>query len=153
MMLLCLPLLAGAQKQADDRDAAWRYELRPTSVGTPGQVVVKVWSVSGKPDEAVAQAGRNAVHGVIFRGVPAGERVPARRPLVSDPDANADFWTKFFAERGEYRRFVTLTSNSQVADGDVLRLSNEEYRVGVLVSVAYNDLRKYLEEQGIVKAQ
>lgn len=48
-------------------------------------------------------------------------------------------------------RFVTLTNNGAIAAGDIMKVGKKEYKVGVVVTVQYNDLRKYLEEKGIVK--
>ena len=38
-----------------------------------------------------------------------------------------------------------------IGPGDMIKVGKKEYKVGVVISVAYNDLRKRLESEGIVK--
>jgi hypothetical protein len=161
ILLLCavsLPLLAGAQqlpkrhvKKANEQTQDWRYEIEPVSVGTPGSVVVKVWSFSKKPEVAAEQARKNAVHGVIFKGIPAKDRMPGKKPLVEGTIGDPGFLESFFADGGDYARYVTLTTNGAIAAGDVLKVSKKEYKVGIVATIAYNELRQYLESKGAAK--
>lgn len=156
LVAVALPVLVCAQlpkrhvKKADAQTAAWRYEIDPVEVGTQGNVLVKVWSFSKKPEVAAEQARKNAVHGVIFKGVPAKDRVPGRRPLI-EGESDTPFFDEFFATGGDYGRFVTLTSGGNVAAGDVMKVSKKEYKVGVVATVSYSDLRSYLEERGVLR--
>lgn len=159
LILTILPIIAFSQKKkqrlADQDTENWRYELEAVNVGIQGTCLVKVWSFSKNPTIATNQARKNAVHGVIFKGVPAKERIPGKKPLVQNAEIekqNADFFKSFFQTNGgDYMRFVTLTNNGAIAAGDIMKIGKKEYKVGVVVTVQYNDLRKYLEEKGIVK--
>ncbi len=157
MCSVCLTLSTGAQqlpkrhvKKANEQTQEWRYEIEPVNVGTPGSVVVKVWSFSKKPEVAAEQARKNAIHGVIFKGIPAKDRIPGKKPLVETP-VETGFFEHFFAEGGDYARYVTLTTNGAIAAGDVLKTSKKEYKVGIVATVAYNELRQYLESKGVVR--
>ncbi len=156
--LVLLPVLVSGQqlpkrhvKKANAQTAAWRYEVEPTDIATQGSVTVKVYSFSKKPQVAQEQARKNAVHGVIFKGVPAHGRVPGKKALVTDPTVHEVFFDTFFADGGDYGRFVTLTNSGAIAAGDVMRTSNKEYKVGVSATVAYDQLRSYLESHGVVR--
>lgn len=159
LILALLPVVAFGQKKkqrlADQDTKNWRYEIEAVNVGVQGTCLVKVWSFSKNPTIATNQARKNAVHGVIFKGVPGKERIPGKRPLVANANVekeNAAFFDSFFkTDTGEYMRFVSLTNNGAVAAGDIMKVGKREYKVGVVVTVQYNDLRKYLEEKGIVK--
>ena len=75
--------------EADEDTLIWRYEVEATAgQATQGSIVLKVWSYSKKRDIATAQAGKNAVHAVLFKGVPAlntsTARVPAQEPIITD---------------------------------------------------------------------
>lgn len=151
----CLPLGAagqtkGQKKKAEAQTEAWRYEIESVSVGQPGSVVIKVWSFSKKPAVAQEQSKKNAVHGVIYKGVPAKDRVPAKRALITDAvtQREANWLNMFFDDGGEYMRYVALT-NSGAAE--VMKTDKKEYKVGVTVTVHYNDLRRALEEAEIIK--
>ena len=125
---------------------------------TQGSVLVKVWSYSKDKHIAQSQAGKNAVHGVLFKGVAAlnngTARVPAQRPIVSDPNAeirHADFFKSFFAEGGKYMKYVNFVNNGIPAAGDIIKIKNE-YKIGVTVSVSKDALRKDLEANGIIQS-
>jgi hypothetical protein len=141
----------GQQKKANAQTEDWRYEIESVAVGQQaGSVVIKVWSYSKKTDVAQEQSKKNAVHGVVFKGVPAKDRIPGKRPLVDASTAAqyTDWFKAFFADGGDYMRYVALT-NSGAAE--VMKSAKKEYKVGVTVTVQYNELRKALEESGAVK--
>jgi len=48
-------------------------------------------------------------------------------------------------------RFVSLSTDGAVGAGDVMKVSKKEYKVGVVVAVNKAELRKYLEEEGVIK--
>jgi len=157
-LMLCLPMFAfaqsGKEKKANQDTEAWRYEIEPENVGNQGTVVVKVWSFSKDPKVAAEQSKKNAIHGVIFKGVPTKDRIQGKKPLVQNSaieSEKADFFANFFANGGDYQRFVSLTNNGAIGAGDVMKVDKKEYKVGVVVTVNYSELRSYLEDQGIVK--
>lgn len=156
-LILAIPCIGFSQKKkikkANEDTAHWRYEIEAVEVGVQGTCLVKVWSYSKKPNIAASQARKNAVHGIIFKGIPAKNRIPGKKPLVQNPSVEAqqaDFFKSFFSDNGDYMRFVTLTNNGAIAAGDVMKVG-KEYKVGVNVTVNYSDLRKALEEAGVVK--
>lgn len=92
------------------------------------------------------------MHGVIFKGAVGNKekRVTQVLPLVTNSKIEAeyaDFFTAFFADGGDYMRYVTVTSGSD----EILKIEKKMYKVGVIVTVQYEALRKMLEEKGIVK--
>lgn len=139
-------------KKADAETVEWKYELAPVAVGAQGNVIVKVWSYSANPNVAAEQAKKNAVHGVIFKGVPSAVNIPGKKPLVIEPEARStyatDYFNDFFAQGGDYMRFVTLSGSGEQ---DVSKVDRRRYKVGVVVVVSYDNLRKELERAGIVK--
>lgn len=161
ILLICLIPLANAtagnkkaKKKADADTAGWNYEIDLVATGKQGSVIVKVWSVSKKPEVAAEQSKKNAVHGVVFKGLAPVDRTPGKSPIVRDRAGyhqNADFFSGFFADGGDYMRFVTLTNNGALDAGDVLKVSKKEYKVGVTVTVNYDELRRYMEKNGIVR--
>jgi hypothetical protein len=144
---------AQAKKKADKDTNAWRYEIEPVQTGVSGTYLIKVWSYSKKPDVAIEQAKKNAVHGIIFRGFSGNERVPGQSALTNNPnlfDEKIDFFDDFFAEGGKYLKFVSLTNDGAVAAEDRMKVG-KEYKIGVLISIRKEDLRKDLENAGIIK--
>lgn len=156
-MLALLAVVQIDALQAKKKEVqTWKYEVEPIEmVGAKGTVSFKVWSYGRTAKEATDQAFRNGVHAVIFKGIPNTTRVAGFKPLVeklSVMDENQAFFDTFFAEGGEYARFITHSTTGQVGAGDVLKVNNKEYKVGVTVTVSQSQLRERLEDEKIVKS-
>ena len=144
--------------KADEATLAWQYEVEATAgQAVQGSVLVKVWSYSKSKDIALTQAGKNAVHAVLFKGVPAlntsTARVPAQKPIITDINVDkvhADFFEAFFQDGGDYNRFVNFQNNGFPGPGDIIKVG-KEYKIGISVSVNKDALRKTMEAAGIVK--
>lgn len=155
LMLPVMLFADQAQKKADKQTAHWRYELQP-AVGqaAEGACLVRVWTYSSKPSIAEGQAGKNAVHGIIFKGYPAssdGSRLIGRDPIINDPqieDANVAYFNEFFKSGGAYQRYVSYIGNG-IPDPPIK--VGKEFKVGITVVVLVDQLRKRLEEDGIIK--
>ena len=155
LLVICLfsalSVFAGANKKADKQTIEWRYEIEPEGQGAQGSYKVKVWSFSKKQNVAQEQCKKNAVHGIVFKGyagVPG--KVAPQKPLVIDPaavDQHADFFEKFFADGGDYMKFVQVVSGVPT----VFQVG-KEYKVGLIVIVQKDALRKYLEAAGVIKS-
>lgn len=151
-IMLTFLISCSTSKQLDKDTKEWRYQLEAVNTGIQGTYQVKVWTYTRKAEWAEAQASKNAVHGVLFKGFPTKDRVKGQRPLVTEPDAykqHEEFFESFFADGGEYNRFVTMIDTP--APGDFIRVG-KEYKVGQVASVSVTELRKYLEANKIIKA-
>ena len=107
MIMLGFSITTSAQagRKADKDTKTWRYEIEGVGIGTQGTYLVKVWSYSKKPDVALDQAKKNAVHGIVFKGFSSRPGMPGQRALANNPfveQERADFFKKFFADRGPY---------------------------------------------------
>ena len=147
---LCVPAFAGLrQKQADKDTNQFRYEIECAGNAIQGTYLVKVWTYSKKPSVAENQCRKNAVHGVIFKGYGGGQGCVSQRPLANQPgveDQYKDYFKEFFAEGGEFQKYASIM------EGTVETVKvGREYKVGVVVSVRKDDLRKALEAAGIIK--
>lgn len=154
-LTLCYSVTVSAQakKKADKQTAAWRYEIEAVGTGVQGTYLVKVWSYSKKPNVAIDQATKNAVHGIIFKGFAGKQGVPSQKPLTTNvnlEEEKADFFKPFFSTGGKYMKFVNVTNNGAIAAEDRFKVG-KEYKIGVVVSVNVAALRKDLEDAGIIK--
>jgi hypothetical protein len=154
MTLFSLTANAQARKKAEKDTQEWRYEIEVVQTGTQGTYLIKVWSYSKKPDVAIEQAKKNAVHGIIFKGYTGKSSVPGQRALTSNvnlEEEKEDFFKPFFADGGKYMKFVSTSNDGAVAAEDRMKIG-KEYKVGVIVSVNVSALRKDLEAAGIIKS-
>ena len=149
-----LSFAQGAGKKADKDTEIWHYEIECVGTGTDGTYLIKVWSYSKKPTVAINQAKKNAIHGVVFQGFAGGGKgCVSQKALASSPaveQEKADFFKGFFADDGKYMKYVAVSGDGSIAAEDRLKVG-KEYKIGVIVSVQKDALRKDLEAAGIVK--
>lgn len=159
LAVLALASCSTAKKVADKQTLTWQYEIEPTTgQAVQGSILVKVWSYSKDKNVATGQAGKNAVHGVLFKGVSALNneyaRVPAQKAIVTDVNAEStyeSYFNDFFKDGGKYMKYVNFVNNGIPAPGDIIKVG-KQYKIGVRVSVAKDALRKEMEAAGVVKA-
>ncbi len=130
------------------------YEVSSVSVGQDGTKVIKVWGYGRKVDKAIMQAKKNAIHACLFRGVPGNPKTP---PIVAPGtkdkvlEDNIDYFYDFFETAGGYLQFVNLTTDGMPSGQDRRKVKGG-YKVAITVQVMYDNLRKKLEADGIVKS-
>lgn len=154
MFFLSIGVYAQAGKKAEKDTREWRYEIEPVQTGSTGTYLLKVWSYSKKPNVAIEQAKKNAVHGIIFRGFATRDKVEGKPALTNNPNLEMEkqeFFDDFFADGGKYLKFVNVTGDGSVASEDRLKVG-KEYKIGVVVSVNVGLLRKDLETAGVIKS-
>ncbi len=159
-IILVLTLFAGlfatdamAQRKKKKKDTEeftiGNYEVQFVRTGLEGTTLFKIFSYGKNYETALENAKPDAIKAVIFKGIPGSD---SARPMVREYDlsrSQRDFFTEFFDNK-YYLNFVTISGDGSVDPGDVIRISRNEYKVGVVVSVHKNDLRKYLEQAGII---
>lgn len=141
-----------AQKKADKDTDDFAYEIEGVSVGTQGTYLIKVWSYSKKPTIAINQAKKNAVHGVIFKGFSGKPGVPGQKALAT-PEIEQEksaWFEEFFSDKGNYNRYVSESGDGSVAAEDRMKVG-KKFKIGVVVNVNVADLRKALEDAGVIK--
>lgn len=154
LIILSINVVAQARKKADKDTEIWRYEIEAMQTGVTGTYLIKVWSYSKKPEVAIEQSKKNAVHGIIFKGFTGKSGVPGQSPLANNvnlEEEKLDFFKPFFADGGKYMKFVSTSADGAVAAEDRMKIG-KEYKVGVIVSVNVAELRKDLENGGIIKS-
>lgn len=133
----------------------YEYELslsKENVASTSGFKVFKVWSMSKKKADISNEVNMaNAIHGLLFKGLAASDdgyqgNVPALVP--NGYESHREYFDLFF-QSGEFKQFIQLTSRGAIQAGDVIKVG-KKYKVGLLVQVNVNALRKRLEKDGIV---
>lgn len=137
-------------------NSQYNYEVTTIAVGVDGTKLVKVWGYGKQPEDAIHNAKELGVACAIFNGFPAASNGRAAKtpPIVTDSDAStkhAEFFETFFTPGGKYLQYVLLSTDTPPSGQDRIKMDNKTYKVGVSLSIAYDDLRKYLEEQGIAR--
>ncbi|TGV01819.1 hypothetical protein [Flavivirga rizhaonensis] len=157
-VLLVLGTNVNAQwkkNKANEDTKIWRYDLECEGIAKQGSKLVKVWSYSKNPKHAISRGMKNAVHGIIFKGYAGGgQGCTPLKPLVKSVDKEEKFkafFDAFFADGGEYLKYVSAATDGSIAPGDRLKVSKREYKIGVIVNIQFDQLRRRLESEGISK--
>lgn len=158
--LLALTSLEGfAQSQKKKRAAIFtnpqNYDAQVIAVGTTGTKYIYVSGTGKKIEGAVFQAQQNAIHACIFKnipGTPQAEGVPALYDAMEPKPEDEEFFDNFFAPDGMYLSFITNRSTIKPEGKDVVDLGKGFFQVHLKVQVNYDALKKYLVDNGKVKA-
>ena len=135
VMALCMPASAGLrQKKANKDTNQFRYEIECAGNAIQGTYLVKVWSYSKTASIAENQCRKNAVHGVIFKGYGGVET------------QFEEYFKSFFSDGGEFQKYASIMSGTT----ETVKVG-KEYKVGCVVSVRKDDLRRALEAAGIIR--
>lgn len=158
LLLTSTVILGQKRNKKEDAILKWNYELKCHGIGNNGEYLVKVFSLSKTRNLDLEIAKKNAVHGIIFKGVYSEDRSCTSQPaLVKDSNTEEqkrEYFDIFFSDGGKYRKFVNLVANGAVDAGDryTVKVGRKKYsKIGVVVSVNKNMLRKELEDAGVIK--
>ncbi len=168
LVLLSALLIGGISWQCN-KELSYNYETESMEQGEKGTVMFKVYSYGKSVEDAVQRAKMDAVHAVLFKGIPGSN---VEDPLVKDQAEAQKKHTKFFKEffgvelldkrvrekggvrygpkSADYRLYVERSGDGSISPEDRVKVDGG-YKVGVPVSVNHSRLRKRLEKEGIVK--
>ncbi|WP_209388663.1 hypothetical protein [Chryseobacterium sp. RR2-3-20] len=143
-----------ARKKAERDTEQWRYEVECAGTGAEGTYLVKVWSYSKRGNVAIEQAKKNAVHGVVFKGfVGNGRDCITQKALATNPNIEVEqkaYFDNFFEDGGKYIKYVNVSSDGNIDAKDRMKVGRE-YKIGIVVSVMKDALRKDLESAGVIR--
>lgn len=152
--LSAMLLLAGVgcSKKLADTGSYFRSGTEYLNSEGDGSITVRAYGMGKTREDAIEQACKNAVHDVLFKGVLTPENTILSRPLIREINAQEKyqyFFNPFFADGGQYRRFVSLEDRRPKSDGR--QANSVQQRYAVTVRVLRAELQQYLIEHHIVK--
>lgn len=155
--MLCAFVLTSGYAYADKVDpSSYHYEIESYQglTASKGFKVVKVWNYGKKEGITKQRCMLTAVHGILFKGFAASDLQSSEKgmkPLVPDGyEAHKKYFDDFF-ESGLYEKYVQLTNNGLLEASDVIKISKKEYRIGMVVFVNVEALKKQLIKDKIIK--
>lgn len=125
------------------------YDIEGVETGTQGIYIVKVYVYTNKPVATTEQIKYAAVHGVLFRGF-SGKGFATQKALAR-PEVEtqkSDYFGAFWGN-GDYMAYANIVN--AVADRIKLSGKDYKYKIGAIVSVSKDSLRKALEDAGIIR--
>ena len=123
------------------------FQTKCISQVSEGYITVQVVVKDVKPKKVWKTVQQNALKALLFSGFAANEPCPSQPPLLNTPEATIAFQKisrAFFKRKGPWLNYIrTGDANSGITSGAPLNAYQ--------VSIAKNELRKFLESQNILK--
>lgn len=129
------------------------FDTQCLGVEEDGTQTLRAWGFGKKKKDAVEQAMKNAVRDVLFKGIKEGMDGCNMRPMITEVNArerHADYFNKFFADGGKYKRFVSLKDENKKKSREQVK-SSLGTRWSVTVRVLCPQLREYLLKDKIIQ--
>ena len=148
---LCFHQMACAKSYPFDMKHSYNVEI--VRVGSQGTKYLKVVRTAGSVNKAIDGAMQDAVAACIFAGVEGKENAGKIQPLLRGKDVydnNKRFFDDFF-KKGKFMNYVKNVNSGYPSGEDNVK-TNNGYRICLYVIVMYDKLRKYLENEGLVKS-
>ena len=132
----------------------WTYEVETKGVGNDGTYLVRITDyVKTRKEPFLEILKRDAVHAVMFDGIPAGGGSVAQPALINDENRIEEpefYMNDFFVDNGPYLNFV---NDVAIASLSVVKMKKpSRFKVSVVISIKKDDLRKYLVDSKIIKS-
>ena len=128
-----------------------RSSIKCIGVELDGSQTLRVLGYGRNRADAKEQAMKNAVWAVIFDGIRDGVQGCNMRPLVTEVNAREryeDYFNIFFADGGEYKRYVSLQDTKK-------RSANKSkdkvgYSYELTIRVLRSDLKSRLKADNVI---
>ncbi len=151
LLFLCSSFCLSISAKSYPFDMQHPYEIQQVRVGQEGTKFLKVWGIASNPDKAIVQAMQDAVAACVFVGIEATEtagKVPALCESMDVYTKNKKYFDSFF-KKGDFMHYVK-NINKGYPSGENNVATPKGRKVGLYVQVMYDELRKRLEQDGII---
>jgi len=127
------------------------YQTECVSIETDGYATFKIWDTNIGAKYSQEEARKDAVNAILFSGISGSKGCATQPPILNKTEEQENFKTiekSFFSNKGKW----TIFTRSAVTETTLpANLGTKNWKV-YQVSVSKNELRKYLEEQKIIKS-
>ena len=127
------------------------YQTECVTLETDGYVTIKIWNTKKGAKYKPEQARKDAIHAILFSGISGGNVCTTQPPILNKTEELENFKTiekSFFTKKGKWSMFTRSSATESTLPAN---LGIKKWKV-YQVSISKNELRKYLEEQKIIKS-
>ena len=120
LILIFIAVLSLTYAEAQTQPVYARSSIKCLGVELDGSQTLRVQGYGRNRSDAKEQAMKNAVWAVIFDGIRDGVEGCNMRPLVTEVNAKEryeDYFNLFFADNGEYKKYVSLRDTKKRSGG------------------------------------
>jgi hypothetical protein len=149
LIAICFALQANSQNTSSDF-LSTNYEVQFIRTGVDGTILFKIFSYGKTEEQAIKNAKSDALKAVMFKGIPGSDLASPMIRDLSVLETKNEFFNTFF-ETQQYQQYVSISGDGTIDGEDRLKVG-KKYKIGIVVSVQKANLRKLLENAGIIKA-
>ncbi len=127
------------------------YQTECLSIETDGYITIKIWDTQKGQNYKPMQARKDAINSILYSGLAGGNGCSTQPPILNsllEKEAFKVIENSFFAKSGIWSLF---TRSAVIETTLPFHLGKKNWKV-YEVSIAKNELRKYLEERKIIKS-
>ncbi len=133
----------------------YEYKTQCLGVEMDGSQTVKAWGNGRNRWDAIEQAKKNAVADVLFVGIREGKQGCNQKPVIFEVNAREkyeDYFNKFFVDKGEYLKYVSL--KDERISQKILRDrkgATQSVTHGIVLRIKRAELKEKMIQDGILK--
>ena len=127
------------------------YQTECVTIDTEGYLTIKIWDTKKGAKYKSEQARKDAIDAILFSGISGGNGCTTQPPILNKTEELENFKTiekSFFAKKGKWSMFTRSSATESTLPANLGIKNWKVYQV----SISKNELRKYLEEQKIIKS-
>ena len=127
------------------------YQTECLSLDIDGYITFKIWDTKKAAKYSFDQARKDAIHAILYSGISGGNGCATQPPILSKIQEQENFKSiekSFFAKRGKWSMYTRSSATETTLPANLGIKNWKVYQI----SVSKNELRKYLEEQKIIKS-
>ena len=129
----------------------YSFKTECLGIGGDGSQTVKAWGNGRNKIIAIEQAKKNAVRDVLFKGILDGKADCDPKPVVPEVNAqvnNERYFTRFFADNGDYKKYVWLVEERP---NEAVFPDKVTVTFSVILKIQRYELKQKMIEDGILK--
>ena len=127
------------------------FQTECVTVESDGYMTIKIWDTKKGAKYKAEQARKDAIRSFLYSGISGGNGCATQPPILNKTEEQENFKSiqkSFFSSKGKWSMFTRSSATETTLPANVGLKNWKVYQV----SVSKNELRKYLEEQKIIKS-
>lgn len=127
------------------------FQTECVTIETDGYITIKIWDSKKGAKYKIVQARKDGIYAILYSGISAINGCATQPPLLNKTEERENFKTiekTFFAKNGVWSMFTRSSSVETTLPSNIGTNNWKVYQV----SISKNELRKYLENQKIIKS-
>ena len=127
------------------------YQTECVSIQTDGYTTIKIWDTKAGKSYKPEQSRKDAVHALLFSGISGSKGCTTQEPLLKKSEDIENFQKiekAFFSKNGKWVLYTRSSSTETTLPEGIGEKNWKVYQV----AISKDALKKYLEEQKIIKS-